>query len=107
MIAVDAATILRLPGIGRLEPGGPADLLVLPSVAPAPLGSVLAVDRAGVHLVRIAGRACVGSLDMENVFESMRVDIAEVQIDKQPKLMAETLVTRLRKSGLKEVGITT
>jgi len=75
-------------------------------LAPDPLRSVLAVNRAGVRLVMIAGRACVGNPDMENVFESTRVDAAEVRVDEHRKLMAETLVSRLRKSGLKEAGLT-
>jgi adenine deaminase len=106
MVTVDAAAILRLPRIGRLEPSGPADLLALPFVAPDPFSSVLAAARAGVRLVMIEGQACVGNPDMQPVFESTRVDAAEVRVDEHRKLMADRLVSRLRKSGVKEAGLT-
>ena len=53
MVTTRAAALLRLPFAGRLEPGLPADLVVLPARQADPFDNLIAADRSALSLVMI------------------------------------------------------
>lgn len=105
MVTVDAASLLRLPRAGRLAPGFPADLVILPALQPDPFESLLATDRAAVQLVMIGGRALIGDEAMLPLFAATRVAAAKVRVDGRHKWMAAWIVARLRRSAIGETGL--
>ncbi len=105
MVTVDAAAILRLPGAGTLQPGVPADFVILPACGPDPLKSVLEMDRARLRLIALGGRPQVGDPDMLQVFEAARTESAKVGIDAREKIMAKALADRIRRSVVREPGL--
>jgi len=105
MVTGNAADLLRLPGAGRLSPGLPADLLVLPPLAEDPAHALLALDRSRIRLVTVGGRPLVGAADLAPVFEARRVEAAKAKLDGRARLLDATLARRIRASSLAEPGL--
>jgi cytosine/adenosine deaminase-related metal-dependent hydrolase len=105
LVTRSAANVLRLPGAGRLEVGGAADLLLLPPLASAAGRALLTATRRDVSLVAIAGRPIVGAPDVAGAFDARCVRPAPMLVDGVPRLAAAPLVDRLRRSSLQEAGV--
>jgi cytosine/adenosine deaminase-related metal-dependent hydrolase len=127
MVTSDAAAILRLPDAGRIAKGLPADVTIFSlrpkSIRPKsevklsaevtnfssrrdhPLDNIVSAQRADICLVLIDGRPLLGDPDMAPVFAVARVAAEKVRIDGCEKLMAGSLVERLRRSAINEPGL--
>jgi Amidohydrolase family len=105
MVTGNAADLLRLPGAGRLSPGLPADILVLPPLAEDPAHALLALDRSRIRLVTVGGRPLVGASELAPVFEARRVEAASAKLDGRARLLEGTLARRIRASSLAEPGL--
>jgi cytosine/adenosine deaminase-related metal-dependent hydrolase len=105
MATVDAAAVLRLPEAGRLDPGCPADLVVLPPAKGDAFSSLLAAERSALRLVMIGGRALYGDLDLWPLFIASGVRPEPVWVDGREKLLADWIVTRLRRATIGEPGL--
>jgi cytosine/adenosine deaminase-related metal-dependent hydrolase len=105
MVTSDAAAILRLPDAGRIAKGLPADVTIFSSRHDKPFDNILAARRSDVRLVLIAGRPLLGDPDMAPVFAATRVAAEKVRVDGCEKLMAGSLVERLRRSAINEPGL--
>jgi cytosine/adenosine deaminase-related metal-dependent hydrolase len=105
MVTFDAAAILRLPRAGRIAKSLPADVTIFSSRHDEPVENIVAARRPDVRLVMIDGRPLFGDPDMAPVFAITRVASAKVRVDGCEKLMARTIVDRLRRSALNEPGL--
>jgi cytosine/adenosine deaminase-related metal-dependent hydrolase len=103
-----AARLLGLtqPGLGRVEVGGVADLVLLPPPAGDDLAAhLLQLRRAQLELVMVGGRPLVGSPVMQPVFSASRTRFVPVRLDQSEKLMAQGLARRLQNSRAAEPGL--
>ncbi len=105
MVTSNAARLLRVPEAGRIAPGLPADLIVIPPLAEDPAHALLALDRSRIRLVTVSGRPLVGALDLSSVFTARRVATARAKLDGQARILDGSLARRLRASALAEPGL--
>jgi cytosine/adenosine deaminase-related metal-dependent hydrolase len=108
MVTTGAARILRLPDAGRLAPGGPADLIVVPApTGPAsdPEAALLAARRRDLRLVVVGGSPRVAATEMQPVFEARRVTTGRVVVDGIERLADDDLRRRLAASPIEEPGL--
>lgn len=107
-VTTDAARVLRLQrgGRGQITVGGEADLVLLPPLDVAdPFAHILNLNRAQLELVLVGGKPLAGSPRMQPVFEATRTQFAPVRVDQSEKLMVKKLVKRLKKSPVREPGV--
>jgi len=100
MVTTRAADLLRLPAAGRLAPGFPADLLVLPARHPDPFVSLLAADRSALSLVMVGGDMLYGDRVLLSDAPSV-----PVVVDGLPKWLRRDLAERLWANGAPEPGL--
>ncbi len=105
MITSDAARILRLPHAGRIAARLPADLTIFRLQNADPFESIISAQRADIRLVMIAGRPCLGDLDMAPVFAAAKVATARVRVDGVEKIMAAGIAHRLQGAAVSEPGL--
>ena len=105
MVTCDAAALLRLPGAGRLRPGLPADLLVLPPLAADPYEVLLKAERKDILLVMRDGRPLLSAPEFASAFEITRVQPRRIRVDGEPKLLARPLAQRLAACSIHEPGV--
>ncbi len=105
MITSDAAKILRLPHAGRIASRLPADLTILRLQIADPFEAIISAQRADIRLVMIAGKPCVGDLDMAPVFTATKVSTTRVRVDGVEKIMAAGLAHRLQSTAVNEPGL--
>lgn len=107
-VTTHAACILRLQqgGLGRLEAGGIADLVLLPPPTSDDIfAHLFSLTRSQLELVLLAGEPLYGSPRMQPVFEATRTKFSPVRVDQVEKLLPQKIVTRLRKSSVPELGL--
>lgn len=105
MVTSDSASILRLPQAGRIATGIPADVTIFPPHPDNAVNGIVAARRSEIRLVMIEGRPLIGDLDMAPVFDASRVAVEKVSVDGRQKLMAESIVARLRRLSISEPGL--
>lgn len=105
MITCTAAKILRLPQAGRIASGLPADLVIFPARGDDPFSAIIGAKRADLRLVMIAGRPCLGDLDMAPVFAAAKMATMRVKVDGVEKLMAAGIALRLKRAAVSEPGL--
>ena len=105
MVTANAANLLRAPEAGRLSPGHPADLMVIPPLAEDPAHALLALDRSQIRMVTVGGRPLVGAPDLSPVFAARRVAMARAMLDGEARVLDGTLAQRIRASSLAEPGL--
>lgn len=114
MVTRNAARILRLPAAGRLAPGVPADLIVVPASAgddgdggvPGEAErALLAAQRRDIRLVVIGGRPRIGEAAMQSVFDARRVGVGHITVDGAERLASARLVRRIAASPIGEPGL--
>jgi cytosine/adenosine deaminase-related metal-dependent hydrolase len=105
MVTNKAAALLHQPRAGRIAAGLPADLVVIPPLAPEPADALLETTRATLRLVIVAGRPLVGDLDMAPVFAARRVTPRLIVVDTAPKIAESGLVRRIVGCPIAEPGV--
>ncbi|MGH7456919.1 MAG: amidohydrolase family protein, partial [bacterium] len=105
MVTADAAAILRLPHAGRITKGLPADVTIFSSRHDKPFDNIVTARRSDVRLILIGGRPLIGDPDMSPVFAVAQVAAEKVRVDGCEKLMAGSIVERLRRSAIDEPGL--
>lgn len=108
MVTTSAARILRLGTAGRLDPGLPADLTIVPP-DPAhpddPERALLMARRRDVQLVMVDGQPLVGEPALAAVFAARRVATAGLVVDGADRVGAAALVRRLAVCAIREPGV--
>lgn len=108
-VTTQAACILQLRqgGLGRLEAGGVADLVLLPPAKnDDSFAHLFNLARSQLELVMLAGKPLYGSPQMQPVFEATKTKFSTVWVDQVEKLLPQKIVTRLQKSSVPEPGLT-
>ncbi|HJS74871.1 MAG TPA: amidohydrolase family protein [Vicinamibacteria bacterium] len=105
MVTANGASLLKVPRAGRIAPGLPADLLVIPPLAPDPAEALLRLDRSRIRLVAVAGRPVVGAPEMRAAFEARRVPAAKATLDGEARVLDAMLVRRIQSSKVAEPGL--
>ena len=105
MVTTRAADLLRLPKAGRLEPGLPADLVVLPARQADPFENLLAAERSALSLVMVGGEALYGDHALlPGLFDDGR-QAAPVVVDGAAKWLRRDLAERVWANGAQEAGL--
>ena len=104
MVTRTPARMLRLRYGGRIEPGVPADLLIVPA-GDDPGAALLATSRRDVLLVTIDGRPVVGSPSFKAVFDARRVATGAIAVDGIERLAARGLARVIAQNPIQEVGV--
>jgi len=102
MVTANAANLLRLPHAGRIAPGLPADLLLLPRLSDDPYTTLLSAERKDVQLVVIGGRPLFGAPEFLDIFSAGGVKVQLIQVDGVPKLIEQSLARRIQKCSINE-----
>ena len=105
MVTSHAAAVLRLPHAGRLGPGRPADLLVLPARQADPFENLLAAERSALSLVMVGGEALYGDRSLLPGLFSDGRDVAPVLVDGVAKWLRRDLAERMWANGTQEPGL--
>lgn len=103
-VTADAASVLRLKGAGRLQPGAPADLLVVKRLAANAHESLVSSRRTDVRLTMIAGEPLIGDAGMRAVFEARRQPFTPARVDGAERLVARWITRRAAAMALGEHG---
>ncbi len=105
MVTEAAARILRLPDAGRIAPGLPADLVVLPPLAPTPADALVRSARRDVALVTMGGRPVLGCPSLSAVFVARRTRAQPVSIDETERLVSCRLAHAIARCPIAEPGV--
>jgi cytosine/adenosine deaminase-related metal-dependent hydrolase len=105
MVTSGAAALLKQPRAGRLAPGLPADLVVIPARGTDPGAALLETSRRDVRLVVIEGRPLAGDPDLAAVFQARKVTPRTLRVDAAPKLADAGVVRRIAGCPIAEPGV--
>ncbi len=105
MVTENAARLLRIPDAGRIEPGLPADILVIPPLDREPADALLRLERSRIRLVAVGGRPLLGAPELGAAFAARRVSTAHATLDGEARLLDATLARRIRASTVAEPGL--
>jgi cytosine/adenosine deaminase-related metal-dependent hydrolase len=105
MVTGAPARALRLPGVGALATGSPADLIVVPAVSEHPGAALLAMRRADLELVVIGGQPAVGAPRFAPAFEARGVRTASLIVDRVERLADRRLAAGIRGCAIEEPGV--
>jgi cytosine/adenosine deaminase-related metal-dependent hydrolase len=105
LVTTNAANLLRLPRAGRIAPGLPADLLILPRLSDDPYTTLLAAERKDVQLVILDGRPLFGAPEFSDIFSAWGVKAQPIYVDGVPKLIEQSLARRIQRCAISELGV--
>jgi cytosine/adenosine deaminase-related metal-dependent hydrolase len=105
MVTENASRLLRLREAGRIAPGVPADLLVIPPLGPDPASALLELERNQIRLVTIGGRPLVGAPELSPIFTARGAATEIATLDGRARLLDRALARRIGKSSLAEPGL--
>jgi cytosine/adenosine deaminase-related metal-dependent hydrolase len=105
MVTTRAAALLRLPFAGRLEPGLPADLMVVPAQHADPFDNLVAAGRSSLVLVMVGGEALYGERSLIPDLLNSNRDATPVIVDGLPKWLRRGLAQRLLANRAQEPGL--
>jgi cytosine/adenosine deaminase-related metal-dependent hydrolase len=105
MVTTNAARLLRVPEAGRLSPGLPADLVVIPADGEGAGEALLACERSAIGLVMVGGRPLVGAPRFSRLFVARGAKGVPATLDGRARLLDGSLARRLRAMRLEEPGL--
>jgi len=107
MITHGAADVVRQPRAGRIAPGMPSDLVVVPPIADSAAEAVLAATRRDVQLVTIGGRPIIGDRGIAGrVFGARAAPHKPLCVDGVRKVADAAFVRRIAGCPILEPGVT-
>jgi cytosine/adenosine deaminase-related metal-dependent hydrolase len=105
MVTEAPARILNMTQAGRLAPGVPADLVVIPSTAATPADALVGASRRDLALTAIAGRPVAGCPSLSAAFVARCVSAHPVAIDGGERLVSSHLARAIAGSPIPEPGV--
>jgi cytosine/adenosine deaminase-related metal-dependent hydrolase len=105
MVTIAPARLLRLDAAGRLEPGAPADFLLLASAADTPEHALVRATRRDVLMVAIAGQPRVAAPAFAAVFDARRTPRRAIVVDGAARLAEASLARAIERSPIHEPGV--
>ena len=91
LATTDGARVLGLAGAGTLEPGAPADFVVMADEGGDPHEALLATSRADLAAVLRAGEVQVAELRVARKFQGGRAGLIPIRLDGRPKVCRDTV----------------
>jgi cytosine/adenosine deaminase-related metal-dependent hydrolase len=91
LVTTQAASILRLPARGALQPGAHADLLIVEDLGGDPVRSLVGIERSQLRAVVRDGVPQIADPDFAEWFAVTGVETVPVKLDGKPKLLAKHL----------------
>jgi cytosine/adenosine deaminase-related metal-dependent hydrolase len=105
MVTANAAALLRLRHAGRLEPGGPADLLIVSAHGESAASSLLHARRSTIQCVVVGGRPQVGDATYVAAFHARGSRPRSIVVDGTAKLADSGLARRIAACPIQEPGV--
>jgi cytosine/adenosine deaminase-related metal-dependent hydrolase len=105
MVTTAPARMLKLPHGGRIEIGEPADLLIVPPLAPDAASALLATTRRDVMLVTVGGDPIVGAPSLRSAFAARRTAIGKAIVDGSERLVSARLARGIARCPIEEPGV--
>ncbi|HQR47296.1 MAG TPA: amidohydrolase family protein, partial [Thermoanaerobaculia bacterium] len=87
LVTGDAAGVLGLSAAGRLEPGSPADLVVVPDGGGDPAASLIETTRSGLLAVVLGGVPRVAAPELLPWLEAAGAEPQRARLDGVPKVI--------------------
>jgi cytosine/adenosine deaminase-related metal-dependent hydrolase len=87
----DASRVLAMPGVGGLDPGQHADLVIVRADRGDPYQTLIGLRRADVRAVVRGGLPAIADPDFASWFAASGVEAVSVTLDGRPKLLARSL----------------
>jgi cytosine/adenosine deaminase-related metal-dependent hydrolase len=87
LVTGDAAGVLGLSAAGRLEPGAPADLVVVPDGGGDPAASLIEATRSGLLAVVLGGAPRVAAPELLSWLEAAGAEPRRARLDGVPKVV--------------------
>ncbi len=103
-VLTGAARLMKLADAGTIARGAPADLAIIRPTEPDPFETLVSATRDDVRLVMIDGRACVGEIDLLEVFDATGEPAMPAMLHDTPRLVAQWIGARVRQMQLQEPG---
>ncbi len=100
-----AARVLNLRHGGSLVRGAPADLIVVPPLAPTAADALLRASRAELGLVVVGGQPLTGSPALATVFAARGVATMRMAVDGRVRLLERRLAQAITACPIREPGI--
>ncbi len=91
LVTADAGRLLRLPDLGQLAPGSPADCLIVRQTSADPYQSIIGAQRRDLRAVVRAGQPLIADPDLAEWFGLCGSAATPVRLDGRPKLLARAL----------------
>ena len=91
LVTTRAARVLRLPSRGSLDPGVPADLVIVEDRGGDAERSLVDIERSQIRAVVRNGVPCIADIDFADWFAASGMEAVPVMLDGKPKLLARTL----------------
>jgi cytosine/adenosine deaminase-related metal-dependent hydrolase len=91
LVTTDASRVLHLPAVGGFQVGQRADFLVLRDRGGDPYRQLLDIKRRDICAVVRDGAPVVADPDFADWFAACGAEVAHVQLDGRPKLLARAL----------------
>ncbi len=104
MVTLDAAALCGRSRAGRIDPGAPADLIVLADQGRSPIEQLLASRRSDLQLILRAGRVMLAAPELAERLDPARDPLLRARLDGRPRRIAAGLLEPLVPSGLIEPG---
>jgi cytosine/adenosine deaminase-related metal-dependent hydrolase len=105
MVTSAAADLIRQPQLGRVEPGAPADLIVVPPAGSTAADALLATARGDLRLVIVAGTPFVASDEFAPMFAARRLTPRAIHVDGVRRLVHPALAKRIADCAIAEPGV--
>lgn len=100
-VTSDAARILRVRDVGRMERGMRADLVILPNTFRSAADALGKISRADLCAVIVNGQVRVA----DSEFEALMPNAARIRCDEREKILARDLAERYAQFTLREAGL--
>ena len=105
MVTTAAADIIGQSQLGRLCPGAPADLILVPGVRDQPADALLSSSRRDLELVVVGGRPMVANPAFASMFDARRTAPLPIRLDGTLKLADSALARRMISCSIAEPGL--
>jgi cytosine/adenosine deaminase-related metal-dependent hydrolase len=105
MVTRAPADILRLPDAGRLAPGVPADLLVIPAKRSDAADALLGTMRQDVELVTVGGMPMIGGPSFRSIFEARHSRSRSILVDGRERLASSAIAKAIARCPIREPGV--
>ena len=105
MVTAAAADVIGQSQLGRLCPGAPADLILVPAVRDQPADALLSSSRRDLELVVVGGRPMVANPAFASMFDAHRTPPLPIRLDGTLKLADSALARRMTSCSIAEPGL--